>query len=364
MAVTLKQIAERSGLSLMTISYVLNEKGHLFRPETRERVWEAAETLGYLPNSSARAMRQGRFNSVALVISDTYHRSVLSQQYLTGIQTILSNNGLHLTLSQLPDQKLTDERFLPKILRESMSDGMLIHYIQEIPPMMVELIERHHLPAVWTNVRRASDCVHPDDLGAGRMVTEHLVKLGHRRIAYVDGVHVFEPNHERQDHYSAADRYEGYCQVMREAGLTPRLLSERTNLPTSRIAELMVGWLSEPDRPTALVTYGSRETEATVLAAAWKGLAVPRDLSIVTFNNQPLDVGRPITTALIPERETGAEATKMLLRRIADPTRPAAPQALPFELSPCLSSLPPAEPRLAGAKPGSRHRKRPSHPPS
>jgi LacI family transcriptional regulator len=324
----------------MTVSCILNDKAHLFRPETCDKVRKTAARLGYRRNSVARAMRQGRFNSVALVTSDVYHKSTLTPGYLSGIHSVLGPGNQHLVVSQLPDKMFVDDEYLPEILREAMVDGLLLYYIQEIPPHMVELLEQCRLPAVWMNVRKEANCVHPDDLDAGRMVTRHLIELGHRRIAYVDGVHVFDPNHERQDHYSAADRYEGYCQVMREAGLTPRMLSQRVNLPTSRIAELMAGWLSEPQRPTALLTYGDRETQATLLASAWVGLRVPQDLSIVTFSPEPLDVGRPITTALIPTRKVGTEATRMLLDNIATPGQVSPARALPFTLTSPLSSIP------------------------
>lgn len=341
MPVTLKQIADESRLSLMTVSCVLNGKGDLFRAETCAKVRQTADRLGYRRNSLAKAMRQGRFNSVALVLSDTFYKSALSQDYLSGIQAVLQQRDQHLIIAQLPDEKLIDDSFLPKILRESMSDGLLIHYVQDIPRQMVELLERHHVPAVWTNLRRETDCVHPDDRGASRMVTEHLLALGHRRIAYVDGTHVFDPNHARQDHYSAADRYQGYCQAMQQAGRQPQLLSDRVNQPAWRQAERMKEWLAAADRPTALVTYGSREAAAAVLAAAWLGLWVPKDLSIVTFMSSPLDVGRPITTALIPEREVGSQATRMLLEKIAEPAQLFPARAVEFTMSAAVSSVPP-----------------------
>jgi LacI family transcriptional regulator len=250
-------------------------------------------------------------------------------------------HDMHLTLTELPDSNLTDEKFIPKILRESMSDGLIVHYFQDAPEQMLELIQRHHLPAVWTNVRRATDSVCPDDLQGGRLAAEHLLRLGHRRIAYVDSVHNFNPRSERQDHYSAAERFEGYSSAMRAAGLEPRLLSKRMNLPASAVTEFASSWLSSDDRPTAVVTYSPREAQGVVLAAARLGISIPRDLSIVTFEGQPVDIGVPITTALLPEREVGREAVRMLLEKIAEPERSFPSRALKIVLGPEQSSAPP-----------------------
>src|SRR6185369_16509410 len=85
MPVTIKEIAERSGLSIPTVSQVLNNKGHRYRSETCNRVLKAVRELGYRPNSSARAMRMGRFNCVALLLSTESYRSFLPNELLRGI---------------------------------------------------------------------------------------------------------------------------------------------------------------------------------------------------------------------------------------------------------------------------------------
>ena len=143
----MKQIAEHLGLSLPTVSQVLNNRGQL-RPETRRRVLRAAVKLGYRPNTAAKAISTGRFNCIALLLGADPLSGYLNRDMIEGIHDALADRNMHLTITKLPDQKLTDDGYVPKMLRESMADGMLINYKANIPPGMVELIEEDRLPAI------------------------------------------------------------------------------------------------------------------------------------------------------------------------------------------------------------------------
>src|SRR5689334_6241280 len=187
--------------------------------------------MGYKPNSSARAMRNGRIDCAALVLSRS-HPQVLSHipvGLLDGLDDELAHHNMHLTVSRLTDEQLSRDDFLPKVLREYMADGMIVNYTHEIPPRMLELIHAHHTPAVWVNAKLKSDCVHPDDLAAADAATRALIEQGHRRIAML---HLIEPGvFERLSfeqarprfHYSVADRAEGYARAMHAAGLKSRV---------------------------------------------------------------------------------------------------------------------------------------------
>src|ERR1043165_3537917 len=280
MAVPLKRIAEHCGLSLQTVGAVLSGKADLFRPETVAKVQRAAAQLGYRPNSAAKAMRSGRFDSVALVLSDDPWRSTLFRPQLNGIDHALLAAGKHLIHALVPEQDLRERGQVPRIIGELMTDGLLINYNTGIPEALDQAITRHRLPAIWMNAKRADNCVFPDDEGAGRLATQHLLALGHRRIAYVDYCHATT---QPDQHYSAWDRQAGYEQAMRVAELRPRIVTSPHSIPSSRIPTAARAWLAAPDRPTAVVTYCEREAEPILYAAtALLGLQVPRDLSIVT----------------------------------------------------------------------------------
>lgn len=331
MAVTLKRIAEHCGLSLQTVGAVLSGKEALFRPETVAKVQKAAAELGYRPNSAAKAMRSGRFNSVALVLSDNPWRSTLFRPQLTGIDHALNAAGMHLLHALVPEDDLRERGQVPKIIGELMADGLLINYNTGIPDALDQVITKHRLPAIWMNAKRARDCVYPDDEGAGRLATEHLLQLGHRRIAYVDYCHATD---HQDHHYSAWDRQSGYEQAMRAAKLPPRVITAPQTVPTAQIPHVARTWLSASDRPTAVVTYCEREAEPILYAAtALLGIQVPRDLSIVTIADDPADhTGVPLATVILPRYELGKVAVELLLQRIAKPGRSLPARALDVHL--------------------------------
>ena len=332
--VTLKRIAEYTGLSKPTISQVLNNRGDLYRPETRAQVLKAAAELGYRPNGAARAVQDGRFGCVTLLSSVIPDRSFIPPQLLNSIYNALEASGLHMTFAQLPDTELTDTGFVPKLLRQWMSDGLIINYLHDIPARMLELIRQHRIPSVWTNAKLEKDVVYPDDLAGGRAATEHLLKLGHKRIAYI--------HHSDSRHYSAIDRRAGYESAMAEAGLEPAFVAAgRVLTAAERVAKGRT-LLRGRGRPTACVTYGIRDALPLVRAAERAGLVLSRDLSVVTFNSEAaLDVDLAIGTMVIPHGAIGEQAVAMLVSKLDDPTATHAPVPVPFVMAPGDTAAPP-----------------------
>src|SRR4051794_9665958 len=147
---TIKQIALRTGLSIPTVGNILSRADQRYSAETRRRVTQAALELGYRPNSSARAVRQGRFGCAALVLGRERQRtrSALPQYLIDGLDDELSGHDMHLTVSRLSDQDLCREEFIPKVLRQHTADGMIVYYTHDVPAQMIALIRAHHTPAV------------------------------------------------------------------------------------------------------------------------------------------------------------------------------------------------------------------------
>ena len=338
--ITMTDVAKRVGVSQSTVSCVLNGRYNRVgvSVETRERILETAREMGYRPHSSARALRAGRFGSVALLLSAEEHHSYLPGALHDGIQEALNARDLHLTLAKAPDEQLTEKGFLPKILRSSVADGLLINYTQAVPDALERALREHQLPSIWINADRTEDCVRPDDREAGQRLTERLLALRHTRIAYLSQ-HELHP--APWIHYSVFHRFAGYEQAMRAAGLAPRLL----DMPVS-LAEIETRarlWLNRPDRPTAVIAYGPGAALAVRFAALSLGLRVPDDLSIAAFGLHSADEsgGKPLTMALVPEREMGKAAVEDLLRRIDTPGESLPLRILPFAFDGGATCAPP-----------------------
>jgi LacI family transcriptional regulator len=327
-SVTISQLAERTGLSPITVSRALRGVGRM-GDDTRKRIVHEATKMGYRPNSSARAMRTGRFGCVGALLSTRESASVMPAPLLRGIDDALAERNVHLTLSHLPDDKLLDAGYIPKILTDWMVDGLLVNYTHYIPRQMIDLIEENEIPSIWLNTKQDGNCVYPDDHAAALDVTRHLLELGHRRIAYAD----YYNFGTEESHYSNSDRYAGYAAAMQAAGLAPRRLGDvqhADRVPYTR------QWLSAVDRPTAVVAYSPMMTGHAILyAAATVGLNVPADLSLVTFNDvATYEFDVKVATALLPEAQLGREAVAMLFEKIELPRKRLRPRVIPFTFDP------------------------------
>jgi len=336
--VTMDDVARHLGISKMTVSCGLRGTGRV-APKTRQRIFDACRDLGYQPNAAARAIARGRFGAVALLLSAHEGRSTLPSLLLSGIHQALADHDQHLMIAKLPDEKLTNEGFVPKILREWLADGLLINYHQAVPDEMVRIIEHHHMPSVWLNAKRDRDAVYPDDLAAGQELTKQLIELGHRRIAYHDLGWNAALRGPGARHYSQDDRYAGYRRAMREAGLTPQLIEDPEGVTPKNVVRYTVEQLLATEGPTALVTAGY---EIAQRAAAVAKLRIPEDLSIASFLADPWIANEMRPTAMVvPNQELGVHSVEMLLERIEHPAEPLPAEVLPLRLKQGYSTAPP-----------------------
>ncbi len=327
--ITQKEIARELGVTQQSVSHALTGGGSL-SPATRERIVMAAREFGYRPNSSARAMKSGRFGSVALLLGNESRSSALPSALWGGIHRELAECNLNLMLTRLPDDELNDRAVLPKILRELSVDGVLIDYTHHIPPRLRDALDASGLPAVWLNVKRESDCVHPDDFGAGETLGNHLIASGHRRIVYVDATRDWS---QPDLHYSVHDRLAGVQSAGKNAGIEVETLSLAHLSIPEKLAALRALW--EREAPvTALVGYDPLVFELACRAAWESGRRVPDDMSVAVFSEpyEALCLGFDMTRMEIPQKVEGQQAVKLLMKKIGGTHRQAPPQQVPFEL--------------------------------
>ena len=323
-AASQKDIAQLLGVDQKTVSRVFAESASVSE-DTRTRVMDAANKLGYRPNLGARAMRTGKFNTIVLLQAMSHMQSNLHTPLLQGIQDGLGEK--YLTLARIPDEKLQRGETLPTIMRELSSDGVLVNYDTNIPEKMIEQIEAQPLPVVWINSKQPHDCAHPDDEQGGKLATEHLLKLGHKKIGYTD----YHLKHSNFIHYSRTDRFKGYQKAMKAAGLETVELMPLSPVTAPEMAEFATREIRRVT-PTALVAYDPGEAAAFMWGARALNLITPRDLSVVSFGLHVPNIGLPLTIALNPMREVGRAAAELVLRKIEKPRVKLAPTALGFSI--------------------------------
>jgi LacI family transcriptional regulator len=338
--VTTADIARKLGVSRPTVSSVLSgaKTNTAVSDELRARIVETAAAMGYRPNAAASAVRNGRFNSVALVAGKGSSTSTLPQALLFRLTDGLAAHGLQLVVARLSDEALTDERLLPLFLRQHSCDGLLLNYTHRVPHGVRDLIDRYRIPSIWINVKQSHDCVHPDDFDAARRATRWLIERGHRRIAYLDTL-ASPAVASEEAHYSVADRKAGYHAAMRDAGLPATPQPTQAVTPGLAHVEALCRCLRAADRPTAMLAYGGGES-AAYIAALRLGLSVPGDLELVGFGDHVVSVGGvPLPTMRIQLADVAASAVAAILAKIAAPAAHQPAVAVPYDPQPVTEDL-------------------------
>jgi LacI family transcriptional regulator len=316
--ISIKDVALRAGVSVTTVSHVLNDApGKRIRDETRARVRQVADELGYRPNSVARSLRLQRSQILALV-SDEIATTPYAGQIILGAQEAASRRGWLLMLVNSGGDRET-ERAEIGALQQRQVDGFLYatmyHQVVEVPAELGD-------SAVTLLDARCADpripSVAPDEIQGGQSATQLLLDRGHRRIGLISNA---------DDIPATEGRLEGYRRAHRQAGIDPDddlVLREPSQSNGGyRAGQAM---LARADPPTAIFCFNDRMAMGLYQAAAERGLRIPEDLSIVGFDNQELiaDGLRPgLTTVALPHYEMGAWAVETLIRRIEDPDTPA-----------------------------------------
>lgn len=307
-SVTIKEVAERAGVSLMTVSRVVNDKG-LVKQATREKVQKAIEDLNYRPNISARRLAGGK----ALFIGLVYHNP--SPGYLTkillGSLSACRRNGHHLLLEDLGEKTPDSEpKEMARSLKAAGLDGVII-----TPPMsnhlpFIEAIEAAGLPVVRVspdNINTLKPRIAMDDVLAARQMLQHLVDLGHNRIGFVKGP---------RDHPSSHHRFEGFTSGMAENKLALEdVLIEQGDFTYRSGLDAGRALLSLDRPPTAIFASNDDMAAGLVAAAHMLGLNVPEDVSIAGFDDTELatNIWPELTTIQQPIVEMSRQAVELLI---------------------------------------------------
>jgi LacI family transcriptional regulator len=309
--VSIKDVAAYAGVSVTTVSHVLNEApGKRITETTRARVKQAADELGYAPSSVARNLRLQRSQMLAM-ISDEIATTPYAGRMILGAQEAASKAGW---LLMLVNTGLDSEFEAAEIraLRQRQVDGFLYATMYHREVVLPEAIGE--VPTVLLDARSDDPrvpSVVPDEVGGGRTATEELVRHGHTRIGFLNNV---------DDIPATRGRLEGYRAALDDAGLAfdPRLVVAARS-DTEGGLQVARQLLSAPDRPTALFCFNDRMAMGAYHAAAELGLRIPEDLSVVGFDNQELIAEglRPVlTTVSLPHYEMGAWAVETLIAQI------------------------------------------------
>lgn len=346
-SVTIYDVAAKAGVSIKTVSRVMNNEPNV-RPAMRDRVLAAAGALGYSPNLSARSLAGSRSFVIAVFVDAAltidHWRSERGADYLSRIQlgaTLQCREaGYHLLVELIDHEGPRVRQEVAALLAALKPDGVILTPPSSDNAVVLELLDKAGTPYVRVGPERAEGLgprVHMDDVAAAREMTEHLAKLGHRRIGFIVG----EPR------YGASQaRRDGYLEAMKGLGLPVADGWVRQGDFTFQSGlDQAKALLALPDRPTAIFASNDDMALGCMAAIAEAGLMTPGDVSVAGFDDSPsARFSRPqLTTVRQPVAEMASVAAKLLIgqaRSGAAAERPVD-ELLPFELIHRASTAPP-----------------------
>lgn len=342
MARTITDIAKRVGVSHQVVSKVINGGRSTVgaSAETRRRILEAAEEMGYRPDAAGRALRRGSLDSVGVLMGgwESFH---LPQRLMGAFSSTLAENNHTCTLVCTEAFDVEHISALP-ILCNRMVDALMISYAHGTPPALVERVHQMRVPAIWLNELFDHDAVMADEGGAADQLVRHLAEQGHRRIEFID--------------YSAgdpsvpyiADRIRGFATAAEELGIEALQHTHRA-MPRDQRFDAARRWLQRDNHPTAVVTNSLSAAQALLCTALHLGIRVPQDLAIASFDNgENYTTTVPtITCAIRPDIEIGRAAAEMALQRASKPNDELPSRRLPFTLKCGGSTVPELHPANA-----------------
>lgn len=312
--VRLKDVAAHAGVSRATVSLVLR-KSPLVKAETRAKVEEAMAGLGYVYNRSAANLRSGASRTVGLVLCEITTPNFA--QLTAGIDEVLGTEGYMAFIGNAAEDAARQREVLVR-MQEHGVDGLVVVASENTRADALEEGACARMPCVLAQRRVEgfpADYVGPD-YGAGmELITEHLIGLGHRNIAFIGGVRRIAPLAERMAGFHRALRRH----KLKSGAVVPCAVIDRSSGYTAA-REL----LAKGDIPSAIVCYNDVVAFGVMLALDERGLVPGRDVAVVGCDDvDEAGLHRPaLTTFTTDPRVVGREAARLLLRRIAHPDRP------------------------------------------
>ena len=310
---SIREVAKRAGVSLGTVSNVLN-RPEIVAEETRERVKSAIEEIGFVRNGSARQLRAGTSRHIGLVVLDV--ANPFFTEVARGVEDLANQSGYAVILCNSDDSVEKENHYL-QVLEEQRAQGVLITPVQSDASYLHRFRQRGISVVLLDRPSRIKDLcsVAVDDVRGGEMATAHLLEQGHERIAFVHG-----PLSIRQ----CADRKRGVLRTMKAAGLNLErsLVDITTTAQSAREGELIAEQLlSARIKPTAVFCANDLLALGLMRELIQRGLSIPGDMAMVGYDDVEFAsvLSTPLTSIRQPKYELGRAAAELLLDEAHNP---------------------------------------------
>ena len=317
MAVTIKDIAREAGVSIATVSKVINDKAHV-APGTREKVLRVMDKLSYAPNAAAANL--ARRSSKNVMYADRFYKGLPYENphmfdIICGASHELSRKGYRLSLLNLDSCGKKPEAALEEAILSRVADGIIVSSAF-VTARMERLLLKHDFPQICIGEPQFDTILSWIDTNntlSSNLAVEHLVSTGCRTLAFMGG---------RREDRIFMDRLRGFRSAMEKRGLELREEYITYNPPeVEAIARSAAALLELPQPPDGMICTNSLMAVGAVRAIREKGLAIPGDVSLVAFDDHPYSpmVSPQPTIIDIDLFSLGVHAGGLLLKKIRDP---------------------------------------------
>ncbi|MCI0399606.1 MAG: LacI family transcriptional regulator [Chloroflexi bacterium] len=312
---TQADVARLAGVSQAMVSYVLNDNSNIsVPPETRQRILDAIEELGYMPNKVARSLRTRKTKTIACVVPDI--TNPFHTVFARGIQDVVERHGYDLILYNT-DRIPHKERASLRLLQQGRVDGIIMTALHLTAEDFLPLL-RLNIPVVvqGPNVMPLQvegfplDSVHVNDVAAARAAVSYLIERGHRRIGLIAGQKDTPPRRQREL---------GYWQTLAEYGLAvDEKLIQDGDFREEGGYQGMRALLALSPRPTAVFAASDLMAVGALVAIKEAGLKAPDDVAVVGFDDIPIAklISPALTTIAQFEDKLGQRSAEMLFDRL------------------------------------------------
>ena len=321
---TLRDVAERAGVSTATVSHVINQT-RFVSDELKARVYQAMRELNYRPDGIARSLRRRRTHNIGMIVPDIAHPFLA--EVARGVEDTGFELGYNVILCDSAGDQEREADYI-ELLQEKKADGIVFVAAGESSSHIQALIEQE-VPVVVCDRELPGvevDTVIADNVESGYQATVHLIELGHRRIGCIAGP---------QELNISSKRLQGYKAALEQHGIPLcEELIVRGDFRYRGGYEAMRQLLALDEPPTAVFACNDLMAIGAICAASQLKLRIPQDVAIIGCDDIALAsfTNPRLTTIAQPKREMGAAAVEMLVERIKDKDRPPTRRVLPTKL--------------------------------
>ena len=345
-AVTIRDVAAEAGVSLQTVSRVMNNRPNV-RPTIEDLVRKAIDKLGYVPSLAARKMA-GNKSYLLLALNDR-DRTIEGwqsgdgtdwvDQMLLGGMLKCAEHGYRMIFELVDTHSANVERELTSALGALHPDGVILTPPHGDNRVITEMLIRRRIPFARIGSKHpgAGYRIAMDEHGAAKAATNHLIELGHQRIGFIAG---------SAEYALSSERLEGYREAMRIASLQDGALIAQGDFTFKSGEEASRKWLTLPKPPTGIVASSDQMSLAALAVAKSSGVDIPRQLSIVSFDDTPIVKFStpPLSAIRQPIAEMAARAAQLLIGADVGEASADTNDIRPFQLIVRGSTAPPPRP--------------------